>query len=61
MPPMLRGCDPGRDVSLTGAQQERLDLGESGWRGVSVGDFTVIGKLGEGVGLAEGEEGCGGP
>lgn len=48
-------------MSLTGAQQERLDLGESGWRGVSVGDFTVIGKLGEGVGLAEGEEGCGGP
>lgn len=33
-----RLCDPGRDVSLTGAGQERLDLGESGWRGVSEGE-----------------------
>lgn len=48
-----RLCDPGRDVSLTGAGQERLDLGESGWRGVSEGEG--------GRGLAEGEEGCGGP
>lgn len=48
-----RLCDPGRDVSLSGARQERLDLGESGWRGVSDGEG--------GRGLVEGEEGCGGP
>lgn len=47
LPPVLRRWGPGRDASLTGARQERSDLGASGWRGVSDGDSTAICKLGE--------------
>lgn len=61
----VRFADTGRDVALPGAQQERMGKGAREaareHRLALAGEFIItLGKIVHG-GLAEGEEGCGGP
>lgn len=62
LPSTVRFADTGRDVVLTGARRERMGKGprEAAGEHALAGEIITLGKIVHG-GLAEGEEGCGGP